>query len=302
MTSSTQILVVEDSPTQAAFIRAILESVGYHVDVASDGVKAWERIQAVQPDAVLTDLQMPEMDGLELVEAVSGQFPGVPIVLMTAMGSEEIAAQALNRGAASYVPKLNIETDIIPTMERVLALKKRSLRHAEADRWATELQRKFVLENLDTVVPKVINRLQDDLASFKLWNEGVRLQVGMALDEALVNAIHHGNLEASSTLRVGNSGADYSDLIEKRRDEKPYRDRRVTVVSSVSLEGARFVIRDEGPGFDPSDVPDPLAPENLEKVSGRGLLLINTFMDEVSHNDQGNEITMIKHDNKESQE
>lgn len=294
MTSATRILVVEDSATQAAFIRTILENVGYHVEVAIDGAKAWDRIQLSQPDAVLTDLQMPEMDGLELVEAVAGQFPGVPIVLMTAMGSEETAAQALRRGAASYVPKLNIETDIVPTMERILALKKRSLRHAEADRWATVLQREFVVENLDTAVPKLINRLQDDLTTFKLWDEGVRLQVGMALDEALVNAIHHGNLEASSTLRGDNAGNDYADLIAKRRTEKPYCDRRVTLTSRIDKNGAVFVIRDQGPGFNPSDVPDPLAPENLEKVSGRGLLLINTFMDEVSHNDIGNEITMKK--------
>ena len=53
-------------------------------------------------------------------------------------------------------------------------------------------------------------------------------------------------------------------------------------------------IRDEGPGFDLNRVLDPTDMTNLERVSGRGLLLINTFMDEVKHNKTGNEITMVK--------
>jgi len=55
-----------------------------------------------------------------------------------------------------------------------------------------------------------------------------------------------------------------------------------------------YTISDQGPGFDPSSLPDPLDPENLLRTHGRGLMLIRSFMDEVRHNDTGNEITMIK--------
>ena len=55
-----------------------------------------------------------------------------------------------------------------------------------------------------------------------------------------------------------------------------------------------FVIRDEGPGFDVTTLPDPTDPENLLKPSGRGLLLIRTFMDEATHNATGNEITLVR--------
>ena len=55
-----------------------------------------------------------------------------------------------------------------------------------------------------------------------------------------------------------------------------------------------YVIRDEGPGFDPSTLPDPRDPSNLERTAGRGLLLIRTFMDEVTFNKAGNQITMVK--------
>ena len=55
-----------------------------------------------------------------------------------------------------------------------------------------------------------------------------------------------------------------------------------------------IVVRDEGPGFQQKELPDPTDPANLDKLSGRGLLLIQTFMDEIRFNDQGNEITLIK--------
>ena len=57
---------------------------------------------------------------------------------------------------------------------------------------------------------------------------------------------------------------------------------------------AVFVVRDEGPGFDPNSLPDPTDPENLLKPSGRGIMLIRTFMDAVSFNEKGNEVTMVK--------
>ena len=66
------------------------------------------------------------------------------------------------------------------------------------------------------------------------------------------------------------------------------------MAAEQSRGGVTYRIRDEGPGFDRSALPDPTDPANLEKVSGRGLMLIHAFMDEVSHNASGNEITMAK--------
>jgi anti-sigma regulatory factor (Ser/Thr protein kinase) len=61
----------------------------------------------------------------------------------------------------------------------------------------------------------------------------------------------------------------------------------------VSRTEAKFVIRDEGPGFDPSTLPDPTDPENLLRPCGRGVMLMRTFMNEVTFNDRGNEVTLI---------
>jgi anti-sigma regulatory factor (Ser/Thr protein kinase) len=95
-------------------------------------------------------------------------------------------------------------------------------------------------------------------------------------------------------LRQLDDGKPYTDLIAERKTLYPYKERRVTVQMHASLDTATIVIRDEGPGFDLSSLRDPTDPENLEKAGGRGLLLINAFMDEVRHNEKGNEITMVK--------
>jgi len=92
--------------------------------------------------------------------------------------------------------------------------------------------------------------------------------VELALEEALVNAIKHGNQLDPS--------------------------KRVFVRYEVSADRFEIRIEDEGPGFNPGDVPDPTAPENLERLCGRGLLLIRNFMSDVQYHGRGNVVTMTK--------
>ena len=88
--------------------------------------------------------------------------------------------------------------------------------------------------------------------------------------------------------RLSSSGGSF------RRRESPYQQRRIEIEVRLGLGRAVFVIRDEGPGFDPAALPDPTDPANLEKITGRGYLLMQAFMDHVDFNDRGNEVTMVK--------
>ncbi|MCI0459167.1 MAG: ATP-binding protein [Gemmataceae bacterium] len=261
---------------------------------ARDGKEALDCIAREMPDLVLTDLQMPEMNGLELVEAVKSRFPTVPVILMTAHGSEEIAIQALQAGAASYVPKRNLATDVGDTAADVLAVAgaKRHRQRLLDECWR-QTETHFLLPNDLSHIAPLIGHLQDNLKRMNLCDENGLIRMAVALREALSNAILHGNLEVSSELRETNDRG-YHDLIRQRQQEEPYDDRHVYIVARETDSEARYVIRDEGPGFDTGNLPDPTDPANLEKVSGRGLLLIRTFMDEVYHNPTGNEITMVK--------
>ena len=287
------ILIAEDSRTQARKIQFMLEGEGFQTETVADGRLALKAMEQRLPDIVLTDMHMPEMNGLELVEAVRSRFPSIPVVLMTADGSEEIAVQALRKGAASYVPKRYLEDDLVRTLRSLVDAARIDRDQPRLLDCIEQQELHFKLDNDASLVPLLTGHLRQSITRMQLCDATATIRVGVALQEALLNAMHHGNLELKSELREQTSSV-YYELGEQRRHQPPFDRRRVYVSARLSRSEAIYTIRDEGPGFDPATLPDPTNPENIEKCSGRGLLLIRTFMDQVSHNATGNELTMIK--------
>jgi serine/threonine-protein kinase RsbW len=100
------------------------------------------------------------------------------------------------------------------------------------------------------------------------YSEDVTFAIKLALEEALTNAIKHGNRNDTS--------------------------KQLVVKFHIDPQRALIVVRDEGPGFSPQEVPDPTADENLERPSGRGIMLMQAYMTKVRYNDRGNEVWMLK--------
>lgn len=293
MTDRT-ILIVDDSPMDLLVAQGLVEKFGgWKVLTASDGPEALQVCATQLPDVVLTDLQMPEMDGFELVRALRSRHPSVPVILMTGKGSEDVAIKALQNGAASYVPKRSLSRDLAETLDQVMMASRTQSDQRRLIEYQTHLEAQFVLDNDPTLIPPLVGYLEDVMARMALCEQSGLVLIGVALHEALTNAIFHGNLEVSSSLREQDEKLYYG-LAEERRKQSPWKDRRVHVTSRCSRYEAVFTIRDEGNGFDPSALPNPTDPSNLDRVSGRGLLLIRTFMDGVEHNETGSQITMTK--------
>src|SRR5437879_3021868 len=114
----------------------------------------------------------------------------------------------------------------------------------------------FVLANDPALIPAIIARLHEVAVALHLFDAETAAGVDLALHEALLNALHHGNLELDSSLRR-DGDATYYRLAESRCRLEPYRSRRVHVRARLSSWEAVYIIRDEGPGFDPSSLPDP---------------------------------------------
>lgn len=288
------ILVVDDSAMDRRVAGGLLERrQGWTVHFAQDGREGLDFLSRRSPDLILTDLQMPEVNGLELVEAVKRDHPLIPVILMTAQGSEAIAVQALERGAASYVPKRDLAADLVLIVERVLAVAgERRTRRSLMQRMQA-MAATYVLNNDPAILTSLVAHLQGVIYDMGLLGESERLRVGVALEEALLNAAYHGNLEVSSALREQDHSA-YYELARARAKTAPYSDRAVHVDVDFSPRGLTYTVRDEGPGFDPSTLPDPTDPNYIDRPCGRGLLLMRTFMDGVKYNDRGNEVTLLK--------
>ncbi len=289
-----KILVVDDSPVDLRLAGGLLEKNDeWNVFYAENGVIALEAIAEHQPDLVVTDLQMPEMDGLELVKQAKAAHPMIPVILMTARGNEEIAVKALHSGAASYVPKKVLGRDLAETVMRVIAASNEEKSNAKLLSRMRASTYSFELDNDFSLITATISYLQQAFRGLAICDESDRIRVGIALEEALVNAFYHGNLEVSSELREKDH-KEYYELARQRTQLDPYKDRKTYIEASLSQDEAVYVIRDEGPGFDPGELPDPTDPTNLDRPCGRGVLLMRTFMDEVVYSGRGNEVRLVK--------
>ncbi len=255
--STLRILVVDDDEVDLEAVRRCLEDFDdVELTFASDGATAMAHVENAAPDLVLTDLRMPRVDGLELVEQLHEEYPLIPVVLMTARGSEQIAVAALEAGASSYVPKHLLAEELEETIEQVLEVAESRQAQRELMQFLGSRETRFELDGDITLIMPLVTYFQESLERLDFGDESTRTQIGMALSEGISNAILRGNLEVGSELRANDRDA-YDALIRERAAQEPYSLRRVTVTATESTEVVRYVIRDEGPGFDPAVLPDP---------------------------------------------
>jgi CheY-like chemotaxis protein len=286
------LLIVADCPDQRRLVQGLLAARTDHICEFADTIPAaLDRLPGGGLDLLVIDLELPDTNGLQVLDTIKIADPDVPVLLMTAVGTEEAAVAALRRGAASYLPKRQLKNWLVDEVEGVLD---RSRMAKSAADWPDEPARieQYLLSNGLEEIPRLVRTLQRHLAEFGLGDRGRLMRVGIALEEALVNSVVHGNLELGSDLR-GVDDEAYNRLVSERLAAEPFASRRVQVTASLDRHRALIVIRDEGRGFKVGELPDPTRPENMERAHGRGLLLIRTFFDEVEHNARGNEIRLV---------
>lgn len=289
------VLVVDDSAVDRRIVRGLLERAGvYEVAEANDGKEALDAVAQCPPDVVITDIRMPELDGFQLVTELKEEYPSVPVILMTGKGSEEIAARAMEQGAASYVPKVCLADDLLPTVERVLSAFREDRSHTRLMHHMDRCRLKFTLTNNLSVIRAMVSMAQQLLRCLPLADEVERLRVGIALEEALKNALYHGSLEIGAMVPKP-SRAEYSAIAGQRIYVEPFRDRRIRLSVDIDRNRARFVIGDDGPGFNHVEEAHSAALEDQDRAAARGMSLMFTIMDEVVFNKAGNKVRIVKH-------
>jgi CheY-like chemotaxis protein len=294
-----RVLVVDDSPVDRQLVGGLLGKDPFiQVQYAESASEALAKIKEDVPELILTDLVMPETDGLEFVRRVVQEHAVVPVVIMTARGTGAVAAKALKHGAASYIPKTQLADRLLGTVQRLLGLVRGQHNYQRLADYQERAEFTFCLENKPSLIDPVIGLVHDTASAARFGDAHGRLQMAVALEQALHNALYHGNLQIDTEqlllATAAPSAGNGKSFIDERRSKEPYCRRRIYVAIRITRDEARLVIRDEGPGFDTASIPVRGDPAVLERQGGQGLVLMVTFMDEVKFNRAGNEVTMVK--------
>ena len=288
------LLVVDDSSVDRRLVAQLLGPMHeLNVSFTSSLSGALDAIERESPAIVLTDLILPDGEGIDLVERVRAQHPHTHVILMTAYGNEEVVIRALRAGAANYISKKDLAIDLVPLVRKLLEVAAWSNERVKILRCLVRQESVFVLENDPNLIAAFMKLVREELEGMNLWDETGLIQVSIALQEAVTNAVFHGNLEVDSEYRQTDERI-FDEIAEERRHCEPYRSRRVRIHVQLDRDVARFSVCDDGPGFDTSLLNRPVDAADLSRIGGRGLLLIRTFMDDVSFNSHGNQIVMLK--------
>jgi len=255
-----RILIVDNNDELRVLLEQALGRLGHEVIVTGERSKALRRDDLDSFDLIISDLSEAEVNGepiselhrKHLVTNLSEEFktPGV--------------IKAFKMVAANYLRLPYNREELRDIVEQTLAHK---LHDVDDPSLHVHEKIEFELPSDLGLMNGVLDYLQERVAKLGLI-QPERSNLFIALDEAFVNAVKHGNKNDPAKL--------------------------VKITAELSPTEASFTVEDEGEGFDIREIPDPCDPANLFRASGRGVLLIYNIMDEVEYNAQGNRGKMVK--------
>ena len=291
------VMVIDDDQAVLHMVRDALVHHGMAVHPFSEGrlaMKLLEEPRGPQLDLVISDINMDGMDGFDVIHKVKSINPSLPVVLMTGQASLEYAIRAMRMGAANLFQKPLTLRELVNSVFHLVGLH-RELRMAEAGlKGLVHETRRFSFRSSELDIPSTVMHLTDRLVPLGFASATNVDVIAMAYHEALVNALEHGNLEMDSSLKSDLFSAkdSYSALLMERRQDPEYASRPIEVFLEATPDRYEVVITDGGKGFDARKV-SRVSDETLARQCGRGLAMIHMVMDEVSHNEKGNQIRLV---------
>jgi DNA-binding response OmpR family regulator len=278
VSEAKRVLIVDDDPDIHRFLAIVLEGKGLRIETALDGVEGLEKFSRDRWDVVITDVNMPNMDGLELLERISAMRTGTPVVVMTVETTAERIITAIRDKAFAWLCKPFTKDAVVRLVDNALAAAtfEEGIEVLSASpRWL-ELRLRCDMETAGRAL-HFLHAIQSGL------EESERENVAFAFREILFNAVEHGG---------GNDPNVH-----------------VTVTYTRADRAILFRVRDPGPGFsfdrlrhaavsNPADSPAEHAMMRAElgmRPGGFGILMTRALVDELLYNEKGNEALLIKY-------
>jgi len=288
-----KVLIVDDDPASREFMQGSVESQGHDVRTAADGLQGFSLFKEFKPQLVFSDIQMPKMNGLELLKRIRDVSPEALVVMMTAFGSEEYAIEALRLHANNYLNKPIHLDDLLPLLEKLSALIEPAGSLGQIKTTRDENKRTFTLENDLSKIGDFVDLLVKDIGNDFLKSDSMDVKVG--LYELLANAMAHGNLEISkeekfNALNRGSSGIE--ELYEKRRSDPHFAGRRIVVEFTKDDVACEWLIKDEGNGFDYDYILRNAGP--IGSIEAKGIFIAKFHFDTLEFLGKGNQVRARK--------
>lgn len=289
---STIILVTPDAGGSGAELADRIRDEAWSVHLVDARSDIAEALHASPAALLLVDAEV--WDRAPFRSALCAAAPSIPVVVLT-RGDEpsDALVKHLKLGAATFVPRSSSKRELRATIRSLIDLTTRNPYRERVREFLHAGEVEMRLDNDPSTIGVAVGFLRDLMDGYRIADEGTRVRLGIALGEALSNAMIHGNLEIASDLRATNSEA-YFDAIDSRLGDPRFASRRVDLVVRLRNDVLCFTVRDQGKGFRVQDVPDPTNPENLMRLSGRGILMMRAYTDRVHWNQAGNEVTLEK--------
>lgn len=289
-------LLVEDDPVSLAFLREAVESSGWEVVSAETGREGIALFRQHHPDVVIADIEMPDMDGLEVLKEIRQESAETIVIIETGGEKLDYPIAALRHQANNFITK-PFNPDEIQNLLRKYekVTRDRQAGHHVEQTMLVEKRIHYCLENDLHLVPALVNQLLEELPS--QIDSGEQLNLRLGLTEILANAIEHGNLEISGEekQKILESGeGHWHELLKSRAQDPAFANRRVRVEYQQTRESLNWRVSDEGPGFDWQAIMEPPQPGQLEKMHGRGILLSRLSFDVIRFEEPGNTVLLEK--------
>lgn len=285
-----KVLIAEDDLLFRTFLKNSINKLGYELYEAENGKEGLELFKEKMPHLVISDIQMPEMNGIEMLQAIKEIKSDTIAIITTFFDSEEWAIKALNAGANNYLKKPFRPKMITQLLQKYYAISKS--RTITRDIKNMIVQKEFELRfrsDMD-IIPKIVDYLvkETDIKDIS------GLELG--LNEILTNSVEHGNLEISYDDKTKALEQDkLFDLYLERIKDPKYGNREVKIKYRMNKNQVEFEIADEGNGFDWKKVPDPIHSDNQEEFHGRGIFLTQFQFDELEYVGKGNIVRLKKY-------
>ncbi len=207
----SKVLIVDDDLDALEMMQDLFDSKGYQSTTATNGVEALTSIKSQEPDIVLSDIRMPEMDGMELLRILTKEYPHIPVIMITAHGTIKTAVEAMKVGAKDYILKPLSLDEILAKVERITQL---NTLIKENEYLLNKLQQTYDFTNMIGKTDKIqeLFRLVKDVAA---TNTTVLIGGESGVGKELIaNAIHYNSGRVKRPFVKVNCGVLAESLLE----------------------------------------------------------------------------------------